>query len=656
MVKGTKMRQYCFVCVLLLLLGGGSAVFADSPKREMRATWLTTVANIDWPKNTGAANQKSEMIKMLDSIASLNLNVVFFHVRPCCDAFYQSAYEPWSSYLKMNRGTDPGYDPLAFVLEEGHKRGLAVHAWMNPYRYSNRAGSDWTGNDDTPLNYSHTHPEWLLHYSSSIVLDPGLPEVRHRICEVVGDLLSKYDVDGIIFDDYFYPYGGTRNNEDSVSQRLYKPAGMDVNDWRRDNVNRMVQDVYDTIQAVKPWVTFGISPFGIWTTSYSVARKEGITLPAGITGGDMYAEIYCDPVAWLKDGSVDYLSPQLYWRTGGNQDYNKLCPWWADLCNQFGKHMYSSMANYKYAEESQADHKYYTVSELQTQTNVNRSSAKDDAPGAVFYNTRAWVYDRAFRNAFRTVQYHNPALPPAINWKPAKDREMVTFNPAEGQTISWTHPDADVHFAVYAVPNARRNLAGIFSRGDMLLGVVYGNSYTLPASITLGAYKVAVSVLDKYNNEYALRVYGEDVEAPEACQRIAPVHNQIYAKWPVTFSWNAVRKADSYVLQIAKDKEFQQILVTQEMTGTSFDSSLRKNLKDNGIYYWRVKTRKANSGDMWTGPHCFFVGDYTGLEDTQAAVTPARKGVYSIQGVYLGEKAENLPKGLYIINGNKVIL
>lgn len=641
------MRKIVWLFAALIL---AVTALSNSPKREMRATWLTTVNQIDWPSNTTPSAQQKEMLRLLDSIQSMKMNVVMFQVRPCADALYNSAYEPWSSFLRINRGSTPEYDPLQFVLEECHKRGLACHAWMNPYRYS-RTGARWTGANDCPQNYEHTHPDWLLYFKDNIVLDPGLPEVRHRVAEVVGDLLSKYDVDGIIFDDYFYPYGGT-TNQDSVSQRLYKPAGMNVDDWRRDNVNRMVKDVYDTIQAVKPWVTFGISPFGIWTTSYTVANREGITLPSGITGGNMYQEIYCDPVAWLKDGSVDYISPQLYWRTGGGQDYNVLCPWWANLCSQFGVHFYSSMAIYKYSEKSDS---HYTVGELQLQTNINRSSSHDNAPGSVFYNTKGWVYDKPLRNAFLADQFRYPSLPPAINWKPAQERQMVTFQEADGQTIRWTHPDADVHFAVYAVPNSFRNRAGIFSYGESLLDVVYGHEYTLPAHITTGAYKIAVSVLDGYNNEYSLCVYGEAEEQPEACVRTTPAQNEIFARWPVTFRWNAVPRADSYIIQIALDEDFQQIVMTHELTGTSFTSTTRKNLRENGEYYWRVKTRKANAGDMWSNSGRFFVGDYTALTE-QKAENNSRPGIYTVDGRYLGTQQENLPKGFYIINGKKVIL
>lgn len=623
------------------------SVSASGPKREMRATWFTTVANIDWPTTTGASAQKQEMIQMLDSIQSLKMNAVFFHVRPCADAFYNSAYEPWSSYLKVNRGTNPGYDPLQFCIEQCHKRGLACHAWMNPYRYSNRQGAGWSGANDHPLNYENTHPEWLLYYSSNIVLDPGLLEVRQRIKDVVGDLLSKYEVDGIIFDDYFYPYGGTQN-QDSVSQRLYKPEGMNVHDWRRQNVNKMVADVYDTIQAVKPWVTFGISPFGTWTNNHTVASQNDITLPAGVGGAsNMYQEIYCDPVAWLKEGTVDYISPQLYWKIGGGQDYRILSKWWGRLCDRFGKQFYSSMAIYKYSERSDAA---YTVSELQQQTQLNRTAVTDNAPGAVFYNTKAWVYDKPFRKAFAREEFEFYALPPAINWKAVPERTMVTDLQADGQKVTWEHPDKDVHFAVYAVPNGFRNRVGIFSKSDVLLGVTYTKSFTLPANITTGAYKIGVSVLDGYNNEYALRVLGEAETEAQAATLQEPLDGALKAI-PFTFSWNIVPQADCYIIQIARDPDFEDIVMAHETTDISFTTTQRQlfSYLPLGTYYWRVKTRKANANDIWSEPRRFVLSTTDAVEQT--AAQPKPQGVYTPLGIYLGTETANLSSGLYIING-----
>ena len=581
------------VCAMVMLT---PVSFAASPKREMRATWLTSVANIDWPKagTIGADAQKKDLVRMLDSIQSMNMNTVFFHIRPACDALYKSSYEPWSSYLNRGRGVDPGYDPLAFCIEECHKRGLSCHGWINPYRYGSRGSYDWTGNNDTTrLNYKHSHPEWLLWYKSDIILDPALPEVRQQIKNVVGDILAHYDIDGILMDDYFYPYGGT-TNQDSASVRKLKPSDISVDDWRRQNVNKMVKEVYDTIQAVKPWVTFGVSPFGIWTTNYAVAKQRGYTLPSNISGGNMYQEIYCDPVAWLEEGTVDYLSPQLYWKIGGAQDYKTLSKWWGDMCNRFGKHFYSSMAIYRY--ESGA----FSVSEMQQQAQLNRT-VTDNAPVAVFYQTMGWIYDKKLRKAFLADEFRYPALPPAINWKPARERAMVENLQQNGRTLIWTHTDDDVHFAVYAVANSFRNRVGVYSLGEALLGITYNKTFTLPEGMTESGYRIAVSVVDKYNNEYALRILGEDKTEAVSTTPVSPNDGDA-RKLPFVFQWTFVPKADSYVLQVARDEAMTDIVMAQEMTGTSFSTDMRQNLQHLplGTYYWRVKTRIPNSGDCWS--------------------------------------------------------
>jgi len=593
-----KASTVFFVFVLTI-----ATLSSQTPKREMRASWIATVEEIDWPRVSGAEAQKSRMISILDSVKGMNMNAIFFQVRSRCDAMYNSAYEPWSSDLRVARGTDPGYDPLAFTIEECHKRGIECHAWLNPYRY-NKYGYGWTGANDNALNYERTHPEWLLWYSNNVVLDPALPEVRMRIKSIVGDILSKYDVDGIIFDDYFYPYGGT-TNQDAASVAKYKPANMDVNDWRRDNVNQMIADVYDTIQIIRPWVTFGVSPFGIWTTNTSVAAKEGISLPAGITGGNMYQEIYCDPVAWLKEGTVDYISPQLYWKTGGPQDYNTLCPWWADLANRFGVHFYSSMANYKYNEKTDPA---YTIEELAKQSLRNRTSAKDDAPGSVFYNLRAWFdpaslsTHRDFRDYFRANVYTKPAITPAIGWKPTNDQGLITFNAPTGSIISWIYNETadNVRFAVYAVPLARENDPSIFSQSDYLLGISYDKQYTLPTGVSTSSHRIAVSVLDRYGNEFSPRVLGRSLADIGQAQLIFP-NDYATVRIPVVFQWSAVDKADCYIWQLAGDPDFTDIVCTRETTENQFNTNVQLNIQEDGrTYYWRVRTRKANARDIWS--------------------------------------------------------
>ena len=609
--------------LLLLALTLNVLCVSASPKREMRATWLTSVVNIDWPKSatTDIKKQKKELTDLLDACVQANMNTVLFHIRPACDALYKSKYEPWSSYLNHGRGVDPGYDPLQFCIEECHKRGLTCHGWINPYRYNDRGGSkengyDWTGNNDTTkLNYKHTHPEWLLYFTNDIILDPGLPEVRQQIKNIVGDIINSYDIDGIIMDDYFYPYGGTYS-EDKASKDKYKPADMQDADWRRQNVNQMIKGVYDTIQAVKPWVTFGVSPFGTWTSKKAVADKYGIDLPRITVGLDAYSSIYCDPIAWLVEGTVDYLSPQLYWQIGGPQDYKKLSRWWAGVCNRFGKHFYSSMALYRYKDGDSG----FEASEIIQQIDYNRVGT-DNAPGAVFYNTRAWSDDKAFKLYLTKNKFQHIALPPAINWKPTKERQMVENLSLDQQTLSWSHSEAEeLHYAIYAIPHDSLYINSIYSRADMLLAVTYSTQYKLPSSITTSTHQIAVSVLDKYNNEYALRVLGQPLGQTAAATQLLPA-NKAKKKLPFTFSWQPVEAADSYIIQVAKDPDMKQIIFAQETTEPSFETSLRKSLEylPFGEYYWRVKTRIPNAGDIWSDVQVFSIDLEDALDDMQVS-------------------------------------
>ena len=532
---------------------------AQSPKREMRAGWLATVYRIDWPTTamtsvtaSNITKQKNEFIAILDSVKAANMNAVLFQIRPETDAFYDSAYEPWSAHLGGARGVYPGYDPTAFAIEEAHKRGIELHAWLNPYRYETSAGK-YTG---LPGDYKTAHPEWILDYAiynpngtkktdGITILDPGNPAVRKLIKNVVGDIISKYDLDGIIFDDYFYAYAGTNSTLDSYSQGLYKPTGMTLSNWRRDNVNKMVADVYDTIQAVKPSVIFGVSPFGIWTTSSSVASAQGLTLPSGITGSNMYEQIYCDPVAWLQQGKVDYISPQLYWpTTSSGQDYKKLCPWWSNVADKYNKYFYSSMSitaltsTYKvpkynpavpYTEIAADLHelKTYTInggmltgltqteqrvkaatnfddSEVGLEIDWNRNSTKNDAPGSVLYSIKHLRTNGKFTKYLREQKFTKPALTPAVSWKNHPTLSSPTNIRVEQNSLLWDFSSTDVRFAVYAIPNSLQNNPTVFSSSIYLLGITYSNSFNINKYASLlSTHQFAVSTVDRFGNEFA---------------------------------------------------------------------------------------------------------------------------------------------------------
>ncbi len=543
---------------------------AQSPKREMRAGWLATVYRIDWPTTPmtsvtpgNIAAQKSELIAILDSVKAANMNAVFFQIRPETDAFYNSAYEPWSAHLGGTRGTYPGYDPLAFAIDESHKRGIELHGWLNPYRYETSAGK-YTGKVG---DYKTAHPEWIIDYAiyntdgskktdDVTILDPGNPAVRKLIKNVVGDILSKYDIDGIIFDDYFYAYSGTGATKDSYSQGLYKPTGMTLSNWRRDNVNKMVADVYDTIQAVRPSVIFGVSPFGIWTTSTTVAAANGLTLPSGITGSNMYEQIYCDPVAWLQQGKVDYISPQLYWTTTSTgQDYKKLCPWWSDVANKYSKYFYSSMSitaltsTYKVPQHFPAvpwsdipadlhELKQYTFnggiltgltnteqrikstvafddSEVGLEIDWNRNSTKNAAPGAVLYSIKNLRTNGKFTKYLREQKFISPALTPAISWKAHSTLSTPTNINVNNNILSWNSTEQNIRFSVYAIPNSLVGTPGIFSNPAYLLGVSYSNQFDLSKYSTLiASCKFAVASLDRFGNEFTPVYVTTSIDSP----------------------------------------------------------------------------------------------------------------------------------------------
>lgn len=558
-----------------------SAAFAQSPKREMRAGWLATVYRIDWPTTAmssvtagNIANQKAEFIAILDSVKAANMNAVFFQVRPEADAFYNSAYEPWSAHLGGTRGANPGYDPLAFAIEESHKRGIELHAWLNPYRFETSA-KKYAG---TTCDYKALHPEWILDYAKYTgttkttdgitILDPGNPAVRKLIKNVVGDLLSKYDLDGIIFDDYFYAYAGTSTTLDSYSQGLYKPSGMTLSNWRRDNVNKMVADVYDTIQAVNPAIIFGVSPFGIWTTQASIATAQGLTLPSGITGSNMYEQIYCDPVAWLQQGKVDYISPQLYWTTTSTgQDYKKLCPWWSDVANKFNKYFYSSMSVTDLASTYSAppvktgfperfipsdlpELKLYTrnggvltgitnAEKIASQTATfpdtevgleidwNRTSTKNAAPGAVLYSIKNLQTKGKFTKYLREQKFTSPALTPAVNWKTHATLSSPTNIQLSGNLLRWNSSESNIRYTVYAVPTAEVGTPSAFTNVTNLLGVAYSTQFDLTKYTQLFATRTfAVGAMDRYGNEFPPVYIPTDVETVVDNVQYS-VHNRI---------------------------------------------------------------------------------------------------------------------------------
>lgn len=315
--------------------------------QDFRGAWFSTVANIDWPSPEAVGHtqmQKQEMLTLLDQMQALGMNAVIFQVRPTADAFYPSSLEPWSAWLtgKQGQNNDIPYDPLAMMVTEAHKRGMEVHAWVNPYRVTLPVTNI---KDVAPDHIYCRHPEWFWKYNNQWYFEPGLDETREWLCKVVADIVRRYDIDAIHMDDYFYPYPDHKTDFPDHACFKANPRGFDnIKDWRRNNVNMAIRQLHDTIKAIKPHVEFGISPFGIWRNQQSDPVYGSAT-----SGLQNYDDLYADVRLWMQEGWIDYVVPQLYWAIGSKAaDHKTLAHWWAKNC--FQTKLYIGMAAYQLAD------------------------------------------------------------------------------------------------------------------------------------------------------------------------------------------------------------------------------------------------------------------------------------------------------------------
>ncbi|KAB2645855.1 MAG: family 10 glycosylhydrolase [Verrucomicrobia bacterium] len=304
---------------LLVLLALLSPALVPRTAAEFRGAWVASVHNLDWPSRPGlsAAEQKAELRTILNRAADLKLNAILLQVRPASDALYASRHEPWSAFLSGEQGVGPGYDPLAYAISEAHARGIALHAWVNPFRAA-------TGSKAPPAanHVSRRHPEWIRTYAGQKWVDPGEPEARRYVLDVILDIVRRYDIDGLHIDDYFYPYpkGGADFPDGATWARHGVGSGLSKADWRRSNINRFVGDMYRAVKAEKPSVKVGISPFGIWRPGVPATTEAQL---------DCYGQLFADSRKWLAEGWCDYLAPQLYWSCEpAKQSFPVLLKWW----------------------------------------------------------------------------------------------------------------------------------------------------------------------------------------------------------------------------------------------------------------------------------------------------------------------------------------
>jgi uncharacterized lipoprotein YddW (UPF0748 family) len=465
-----------------------SASAPPAVQREFRGAWVASVANIDWPSRPGLSGweQQAELIAMLDRAVALNLNAVVLQVRPAADALYDSPYEPWSEYLTgvQGRAPEPYYDPLAFAVEAAHARGLELHTWFNPYRARHPSAKGPAAR----THVSVARPELVREYGGYQWMDPGEPAVRAQTLRVILDVVRRYDVDGVHMDDYFYPYpvrdsvtGNDAPFPDSASFARYVRGGgrLARDDWRRRNVDLLMEEVYRGVRAAKPWVKVGISPFGIWRPGY----------PAQIQGFDAYEKLYADSRKWLREGWVDYFVPQLYWPIAQTaQSYPTLLRWWMSE-NPMGRHVWPGH------NASRAAGTVWPPDELLAQVRLTREA---DAGGDVHFSMRALMPSTggvrrdsvlvgvatqppppanaaALADRLRAALYAEPALVPASPWlsktRPARPAvalrtdsatgdHVVRMRPGDRQRVAWWTVRAlgDSTWRTWVLPGSQRTL------------------------------------------------------------------------------------------------------------------------------------------------------------------------------------------------------
>lgn len=587
-----------FILTISLVAPLNAFITSNPPKREFRGAWIATVINLDWPSTPGLApgTQRGELIRLLDELQAAGINAVMFQIRSESDAMYASTIEPWSYWLTgaQGRAPSPFYDPLQFAVQEAHKRGMELHAWLNPYRAAREIGS-YT---NAANHVSVQHPDWLFRAGNTRVLDPGLPMVRAYVTSVVMDVVNRYDVDGIHFDDYFYPYPPDQiSTQDNATFANYSRGFTNRGDWRRDNVNLLIKMIHDSIQVVKPYVKFGISPFGIW--------RNGV--PTGITGLDAYNTIYCDALAWLQQQTIDYLTPQLYWPFGGGQDYGKLMPWWASQMN--GRHLYVGQAAYRISS--------WPVNEMPRQIRLNRSTP--NTQGSIFFRALFFRENpRGFTDSLKTDLYRHFALVPSMNWKdvvPPNPPQNLKFERLAGTGtagLRWDTPnfasdgDTASRYVVYRFDQPTIPPGALDDASKII--AIAGERLSMPRTPppTNGSYYYVVTSLDRNSNESPASATLL-ILPPSAPLLASPANGAIVDTTQVAVHWFYPDNASSYRLQVALDSTFTTQLLVNE-TGIIDTFKVVPGLEGQRTYYWRVQASNPSGASAFSRTGIFTTG------------------------------------------------
>ncbi|MQY08985.1 glycoside hydrolase family 10 protein [Actinomadura macrotermitis] len=460
----------------------------DSKARQLRGMWIATVGGIDWPTDGARtpAQQQDAFRKRLDTAQALNLNAVFVQIRPNSDAFYPSPYEPWSQWITGTPGKDPGYDVLGFMLKEAHARNLEFHAWFNPYRVSRDADLGKLA----PTSPARRHPDWVRKYGTGLWYDPGLPQVRDLVTKSVMDVIGKYDIDAVHFDDYFYPYPESGDYPDQATYKAYG-RGMDKGDWRRANVDTLVRDLSRSIHQAKPWVRFGISPFGVWRNRSSD--------PAGSATKALqsYDDQYADTRKWIRQGWIDYVTPQLYWAIGDPRaDYQTLAAWWSRQVAGTKVQLTIGQAGYRVGEDAT----WRKPAELSRHLDLN--TRHPEIRGDVFFSAADLAANRrGFAAKLRADHYGRPALPPAApgGQAPPAARQVTAAPAAKGVKVTWQPSQGAASYAVYRADGRRPACAPVDPA--TLVASVRGGGIIDPTAAPGKTYTYYVTAVDRLHHE-----------------------------------------------------------------------------------------------------------------------------------------------------------
>ena len=438
---------------------------APEPAREFRAAWVSTVYNLDWPSRAGlpAEQQKQELLAILNKAVQLKLNAIILQVRPNGDAIYQSSIEPWSAWLN-GPGVNPGYDPLAFAIQEAHRRGLELHAWFNPFR------ATISGRPVGRNHISRRQPSLLKKAGSTTILNPSSATAQQHVLKVIMDVVRRYDIDGVHLDDYFYPYPPNNNISDGKS-----PA------QRRAAIDSFVQKLYSGVKQIKPWVRVGISPFGIWQPGY----------PEGVQAGvNAYEHLACDARKWLAHGWVDYLAPQLYWRIKSDQSFPDLMRWWSAI--NPSRPVWPGIAS---ARINSKEDPGRPASEIDAQIDLSRRLARQSA-GQLFWSWRSIGQNAGGIQRYLARRYTSYAVPPAMPWsgtvQPPRPAAQARNN---GSTISlaWTPQDASARKWVIQAGNGNKWRTVCVLPGGQ-------RKVTLPANLIGAANRIAIRPISACGN------------------------------------------------------------------------------------------------------------------------------------------------------------